>query len=90
MPPVTLPLDTQLTNLQAPPAMVRFWSDHVPTMQFVSTSPRLTRAPEPELHLEHLRVVPPARGAVRAAVRQGPPLHFLAAPGSFVLDDDEE
>jgi len=91
MPPVALPPSTQLTNLPEPPAMVRFWSPlGSSTVAAVSTLPRLSVTPEVELRVERLRVPPPAKGAVRMAVRVGGPLQFRAAPGAFDLSDDEE
>lgn len=91
MPRVALPPSTQLTSLPEPPAMVRFWSPlGANTVAAVSTLPKLSAAPEAELHVQHLRVTPPAHGAVRMAVRVAAPLQFRAAPGAFDLSDDEE
>jgi len=91
MPPVALPLHTQLMDVPSPPAMVRFWSPSGSrTVAAVSTLPTLTLVAEPELHLEHLRVTPSARGGVRAEVRVGAAMEFRAGPGDFILDHDEE
>lgn len=91
MPPVALPVDTQVMNMPSPPAIVRFWSPGgARTVAAVSTLPKLTAVPEVELRLDYLRVALPARGAVRAAVRVGEALPFRAGAGDFVLDDDEE
>ena len=91
MPPVALPVDTQLTSMPSPPAMVRFWSPGGSrTVTVVSTLPKLAAEPEAELRLEYLRAALPARGAVRAVVRVGDALPFRAGAGDFVLDHDEE
>lgn len=90
MPPVALPLDTQLLHMPQPPAMVRFWSPMGPTAAAVSTLPKLATTVEVELRVEHLHVPLPAQGAVRTAVRVGAPLTFRVGSNAFALDHDEE
>lgn len=91
MPPVALPMDTQLTNVPTPPAMVRFWSPGgSSTVRSVSTLTRLTQAPETELYVDRLQMPPARTGGIRAEVRIREALQFRAGPGDFVLDHDEE
>jgi hypothetical protein len=89
--PVALPIDTQLMNVPSPPAMVRFWTPSgSTTVAGVTTLPKLSLVPQPELYMEQLQVSPPTQGGVRAQVRLGAPLQFQAGSGDFILDHDEE
>lgn len=91
MPPVALPVDTQLMNVPSPPAMVRFWTPSgSTTVAGVTTLPKLSLVAQPELYMERLQVSPPTQGGVRAQVRLGAPLQFQAGSGDFILDHDEE